>query len=565
MHHPPSTILAHVAQRARDTPERIAWAFLDRRLCQTEFWTYCQTWEAVRCRAAAVAHLGVDPGDRVLITAASRPEFITTLLAVQAIGAIPCPVGVHRLFQSLDGYLDGIRRIADQALPRIWIGPPAGGPGAALNDPANGGPLPCPTATWKEAAEGGHPLPAQFRADPDPEAIALVQRSSGTTAHPHLVALSHGALQHNTLELGRAVQAETEDRVLVWVPLYHDMGLVGGVLGPLSWGATSVIMDPMTYLARPLNWVIAMSQAGTTLTAAPTSAYLRVAREASQDRTAAIDLRHLRGAVVGAEPVWPHALELFEERFCPLGLRRGVLLPAYGLAENTLCVSLHPLGQPFAVHAFRRDPLLRQGLVIPAGAEETGGNDLIRLVACGYPLRGVELGIGPEAAARGGEPSAGEITVRGPSLMTGPMTSGQVQRANEVQTGDIGFVYRGQVHLVGRTKDLIIREGTSILPAEIEEAVGRELGAEAHGIVAVSMVPESATEEILVLVLELGREGSAGPGLLEERARNALYRQLGVRPDQVVIRRRGWVPRTSSGKPQRHRVREQLWAESALS
>jgi len=347
--------------------------------------------------------------------------------------------------------------------------------------------------------------------------------------------------------------------VVSWLPLYHDMGLIGSWMGSLYFGLPLVLMSPLSFLARPSRWLWAIHRHRGTLSPAPNFAYELCVGKIADDEIEGLDLSSWRYALNGAEPVSPEALRRFGERFGPFGFDRRALAPVYGLAECSLALAFTPLGRGPRIDVIDRDTFQRTGLAEPTPAgEETSG--ALRFVSCGVPVPGHEIRIVDEAERELGERQEGRIEFRGPSTTSGywrnPEATAQLLRGGWLDSGDRGYIAEGEVHITGRVKDIIIRAGRNLYPQELEEAVG-EIPGVRKGCVAVFGAADRATgtERLVVLVETRERDEAVRERLLEAIQDRAVD-LLGAPADDVVLALPHAVPKTSSGKIRRAASRE---------
>jgi len=392
-----------------------------------------------------------------------------------------------------------------------------------------------------------------------PKDLAFLQYTSGSTGRPKGVMLSHANLLANLRAMGRLIQAGPEDVFVSWLPLYHDMGLIGAWLGGLCYAYPLVVMSPLDFLARPRRWLEAIHRHRGTLSASPNFGYeLTLNRFAGAD-LGSLDLSSWRCAFNGAEPVSPATLERFAERFKGAGLRPEALMPVYGLAEATLGAAFPPLGRVWQVDAVDREAFARRGEARPK-APDAPGPPPLRFVACGLPLPGHEIRIVDPRGRELPERREGRVQFRGPSACTGYYRNPEATRAlfdgPWLETGDKGYIAGGALHLTGRIKDVIIRAGRNLHPSELEEALG-EIPGLRKGSVAVfgSPDPRSGTERLVVLA-ETRETGEEAHRRLRQ-AVNALLADLAAGPpDEVLLAPPGSVLKTSSGKIRRSDCRE---------
>ena len=369
-----------------------------------------------------------------------------------------------------------------------------------------------------------------------PEDLAFVQFSSGTTVDPKPVALSHGAALGNARAILSLVLRSPEDRHgASWLPLYHDMGLVGCVFPALIEAANLTLLAPEHFLARPGTWLRAISRSGAFISPAPNFAFALCADRVTDDELDGVDLSRWRYALNGAEPVSPATLRRFVARFAPWGLRPSALTPVYGLAEASLAVTFSAVDEPFTTRRFDR-AALAEGVVRPA-------EDGVELVSVGRPLPDTRLDV-PDG-------TVGPVRVAGPGLMTGylhqPERTATTLVDGWLDTGDLGFLHEGELFLTGRAKDILVLRGQNHAPHEIEQAVDAVEGVRTGCAAAVAWKPEEAEDERLVVFVEI----RAGDETIAERCAGAVLTSTGLEPHAVVLLAPGTLPRTSSGKIRR--------------
>jgi acyl-CoA synthetase (AMP-forming)/AMP-acid ligase II/acyl carrier protein len=512
-----------------------------------------------RARSVAAA---LPAGERVLLLYPPGLDYIVALLGCLYAGAVGVPT-----YPPFDAASAGtVRRIAADSRPAVVLtdGLFAGGDALA------------PSARWLriddlDAAEGFEPRPAGAGT------VGLLQYTSGSTRHPRGVRLTHGNLAANSDAIRAAFALSAQDRAVIWLPPYHDMGLIGGVLQPLQWGFPCVLMSPLDFLHRPLRWLEAVTRHRATVTGAPDFAYALCAARAGDDARAgldlgdrsldlgdrSLDLGELRLAFLGAEPIRPATLAAFSAAFGPAGFRPSSFYPCYGLAESTLLVTGAAAGS--GARVTRYDPAsLEGGIASPA-------DDGRPLVSCGAPAPGSEVVVVDPPTGQPRPPRhVGEIWVRGSSVAAGyfeaPGSEAFAGRLDEgapfLRTGDLGFLDGGELVVTGRRDDVIIQRGRNIYPQDLEGTAERAHPGLRIGCVAA--FPGSSEDDGPVIVAEVSR-GAADPPLAEMAAaiRGAVAESHGVRLATVALARPGAVPKTSSGKVRRSRCRA-LLADGAL-
>ncbi len=389
-----------------------------------------------------------------------------------------------------------------------------------------------------------------------PDDIALLQYTSGSTGTPKGVILSHFNLLSNIRAMGETVKADSNDVFFSWLPLYHDMGLIGAWLGSLYYGSRLVIMSPLNFLARPSRWLWGIHRYRATLTAAPNFAYELCLKRITAADLEGLDLSSLRAMFNGAEPVSPWTLERFGSQFKKYALDRKILMPVYGLAENSVGLTFPPLGRGPLIDSIQRDVFSRTGRAIPCS--EAG--KALRFVSCGIPLIGHEVRIVDHQGRELPERQEGLLEFRGPSGTRGyyrnPRETAKLFHGDWLRSGDRAYVANGEVYLTGREKDVVIHAGRNLYPQEIEEAVGQIEGIRA-GCVAVfgSKDPNTGTERLVVLA-ESRETDPQKKEALETKINDVVLAVIGSAPDQVILASPGTVLKTSSGKIRRSACRE---------
>ena len=504
-------------------------------------------WREVHARArrfaSALRAEGVRPGDRVAIVLPTAPSFPDAFFGAVLAGAIPVPLYPPVRLGRMDEYhratarmlrACGARLVVTDGRIRFLLGAAVAQARPELGLRA--------AAELLERGSGEHEL------DTDPSSLALIQFSSGSTVDPKPVALTHGNLLSQAAAYHALVRqlAGTRELGVSWLPLYHDMGLIGALLSGVYYPGPLVLLPPEAFLARPALWLRTISRFRATISAAPNFAYALCLKRVRDQELEGVDLSSWTYAMNGAEPVSAEVMRRFAERFAPFGFDPGSLLPVYGLSEASLAVTFCPRRTP--LRAVRLDPqhLARTGQV----REGTRP-----IASAGAPVPGVEVEIRDEHGAPAPERQAGRIWVRGPSVMRGYFgaeeATAQAIQDGWLDTGDIGFESGGELYVCGRAKDVVIIRGANHAPQEFEECLEQVEGIRAGCAVALGFVPEpSGSEELLVLAERADAAGAVDP-TLPDRIRAAIGERMGIRPHTVEILAPGTLPRTSSGKMRR--------------
>lgn len=521
--------------------------------------------EAERVAAWLQSERGVGPGFRVVVLASPSRAMVTAVVAVwMAGGVVTCAPTPARIVD-LSTYVEQTRgRVAALGASLVLLGTPYEALGQALAesgarvDPLAHAMAAEPSGVWKR--------PDLTSADP-----AIAQFTSGTTADPKIIQISHGNLAANVAAIReRARHEEVHGRLLSWLPLSHDMGLIGGLALHLTCGHCDALFSrPEDYLASPASWMANAARYRATVLVGPASAYALAGRLLAVGPQ--LDLSSVRLALCGGEPIEPEAIERFLDAAARHGLDRNVFLPAYGLAEATLAVTM-PSAPGLRLDEIDADLLAQRGTAVPAAAQ--GDAPARRLVRLGPPMSGLDIRVvDPTTGQPCQERSVGEIHIRGESVTAGYLGDGHsgphpaeqdsggvnggggVRRLGDgwLATGDLGYLVDGELVACGRAKDLIIIGGRNLHPEEIEQVAARVPGVRPGNVVAypISRTPGASTEGVAVAA-------EIRPGHDEATIRAdvtaAVLASVGVRPVHVHVLRPGTIPKTPSGKLQRARA-----------
>lgn len=505
-------------------------------------------WSGVRVRARQVAGglaaIGIERGERVALVYPTCAEFFEAFFGILAAGAVPVPLYPPVRLGRLDEYVDrtaAMLRAVDARLVlaerrvRRLLGEvvEAAAPVHGCLEP---GSLPAAGARETEVSA---------------DDLALVQFSSGTTVDPKPVALSHRAVIAQTVRLN-SFWPDGDGLVhsgASWLPLYHDMGLIGCVFPALERPAVLTLIPPELFVARPAVWLETISRYRATVSPAPNFAYGVCVEKIRDEEMEGIDLSSWIVALNGAEPVAPQVLRSFRKRFSRWGFRAEALTPVYGLSEVSLAVTFSDIHRPFATRCFDREELAGRGCAV----ESAGG---VELVSLGRPLEDFALRVVDREGKELPEGGVGRIVVRGPSLMEGYLgleeATAAVLREGWLDTGDLGFVLDGELYLTGREKDVLILRGRNHSPVEIEHALDAVEGVRTGCAAAFSYMAEDGWTERLVVLVEARRNVAVAnhPDIVAGSAR-AVRAATGLQPDEVEVVAAGTLPRTSSGKIRR--------------
>jgi 1-acyl-sn-glycerol-3-phosphate acyltransferase len=390
------------------------------------------------------------------------------------------------------------------------------------------------------------------------EDIAFLQYTSGSTGAPKGVVLTHANLLANIRSMIDGVKVTVDDVLVSWLPLYHDMGLIGAWLAPLFVGISTVIMSPLAFLSQPERWLWAIHRHQATLSPGPNFAYELCVRKIADKDLQGLDLSRWRAAMNGSEPVQPATLERFAERFKPYGLRRGALLPVYGLAENSLAISATDLKTGYRVDRIERDAFESSGRAVPAASDDSNA---LEFVGAGRPLHDVECRIVTGSGAEAGDRVEGHLWFRGPSATSGyyknPEATRELMRGDGWRdSGDLAYWAEGDLFITGRAKDIIIKAGRNLYPHEVEQIVGHVNGVRTGCVVAFGTPDERSGTERFVVVAETRNRGDAAETKrISADISAAVQDTMGMPPDVVELVPPQSIPKTSSGKLRRNETK----------
>jgi fatty-acyl-CoA synthase len=395
------------------------------------------------------------------------------------------------------------------------------------------------------------------------EDIAFLQYTSGSTGDPKGVVLTHANLLANIHAIVSGLEIRPDDACVSWLPLYHDMGLIGAWFVPLFIGIPLIVMSPLAFLSRPERWLRAIQKHRATIAPAPNFAYELCIRKIADKDLEGLDLSCWRAATNGAEPVRAETLERFAKRFAPYGFNPKALMAVYGLAEVSLAISIPRLGDGYKVDRIERAALESGGSAIPAPAGETA---TLEFVNAGKPLPSVEVRIVDADGHNLGERQEGQLWFRSPSATSGYYRNAEATRelmrdGDWLNSGDLAYWGEGEIYITGRAKDVIIKAGRNLYPHEIEEIVGRVKGVRTGCVVAFGAPDERTGTERLIVAAEIRDVANAKQ--IEVAISRAVDEALGMPPDVIALLRPQSIPKTSSGKLRRSDTRR-LYLEGKL-
>lgn len=486
------------------------------------------------------------------------PVFFGTLLA----GGIPVPIYPPFRANQIEEYAHRQSAILQNAQARLLITFRQAERLARLlkpQVPSLGG-----VVTADRLGRGGATIPphgpveavSSFPIRPDEE--ALIQYTSGSTGEPRGVALTHRNLLANLVAIGRGVQVRADDVVVCWLPLYHDMGLIGCWLYALYFGLPITVLSPLAFLRRPERWLQAIHRQRGTLSPAPNFAYELCVRKIPDRALEGLDLSSWRVALNGAEPISPATLERFVQRFAAHGFRAEALMPVYGLAECSVALTFAPLGRPPRIDRVARDAFQLHRRADPAKPQDS---DALEFVSVGRALPDHKVRIVNDEGRPVPERVEGQVEFQGPSSMKGyyrnPEANAAAQRPDGwFHTGDLAYQADGELFITGRTKDLIIKAGRNVYPQEIEEAAADVDGVRRGCVVAFAVPDHASGTERLVVVAETRETDHAAHARIVSQVKRLVGSRCRISPDSVALVPPQTVPKTPSGKLRRGACRD---------
>ena len=509
----------------------------------------------------ALQALGLRKGDRAALILPNNDDFVLCFLGAIRAGIIPVPIYPPMALGQLQSYLDNTRHIVAKSGARALV------TSARIKRLLGTVQASCPALEQVVAVEGirgaNEPLKPERITLED---TAFLQFTSGSTSRPKGVTLSHENLAANIkciMEDGLRIREG--DVGVSWLPLYHDMGLIGFVLAPLYHLTPIVYLPPLLFLKRPVTWFQTVTKHHGSIAYAPNFAYALCVKRIRPADLEGIDLGTWRVAGCGAEPIRPETLEAFADAFAGVGFAREALLPSYGMAESSLAITFTELGEGMKTASFAGRTLWEKGQAVPVPED---AEDAVRLVSCGpaFPGHAVRVYEPDDATSEQPLPErvVGELRIGGPSVMRGYWEDAERTReafaGKMLRTGDLGFVHDGHVFICGRSKEVIIVNGRNYYPQDMEWEASKVAGVRKGNVVAFGARDPSGVErdrERVVIALEVQEAERLGQARgLVTSVRRAVQEGIGLTLDDVVALPPGALPKTSSGKLQRAKTRE---------
>jgi acyl-CoA synthetase (AMP-forming)/AMP-acid ligase II len=552
----PSTLVELLRHRVRCQPDDVAFVYLvDGELEQVQI-TYRELDRQARAIGAWLESLGL-VGQRALLLYPAGLEFIAAFFGCLYAGVVAVPVYPPRRNRSMTR----IQAVADDAGAKVALTTDVV---LSRVEPLIDETPHLKSLTWLATCHVPEGMDQRWQMpDVHGNTLAFLQYTSGSTGSPKGVVLNHTNLVHNSALIAYAFEHTRSGLGVFWLPSYHDMGLIGGILQPMYVGRPNVLMSPMSFLQKPYRWLSAISRFGGTTSGGPNFAYELCLSKVTPEQRKTLDLSTWQVAFNGAEPVRAETIEAFSAAFAPCGFRRQAFYPCYGLAEATLIVSGGFAKQPPEIRHFSAEAISADRIV-DAKPEDRFARPL---VGCGQTLRDQKIVIAdPETLSQCPPERIGEIWVNGPSIAQGywrqleateAIFHAHLKPSGEgpfLRTGDLGFMRDGELFVTGRLKDLIIVRGVNYYPQDIELTVG-ECNPRLRPDSGAAFTVEGDGAERLVIVQEVERRKQGNFMTVFDAIRRSVTREHELTVDTIILIRAGSIPKTSSGKIQRHACR----------
>ncbi len=507
--------------------------------------SYTDLYRLARWVAKGLKERNLEPADRLIIAIPTSQEFFSVYFGALLSGVVPLMVPAPRVGRALSSYLEQVETTASGIGAKyVVVSEESQEQLAGLSS------LTC--ITVPSLCESG--AISSFDFVPNELDIAHLQATSGTTGAPKYAVIRHRNIAANVKGIGLGIQHRAGDSLVTWLPMFHDMGLVG-ISYALFWRCPLIATDPSKFVRNPIFWLDVLTRFSGTLSPAPNSAYQACARLASRRRYDDLDLSAWRVALCGAEPVHEDTILEFAQAFGPFGFRETAMLPVYGLAEATLAATIPDVNAIPHIESVDAELMETDGRCLASGSDSKRH---LRMVSVGAAIEGHSVRIVNHEGTALGEREIGEIEFAGPSVIDGYWGNppGQDHPNGVLRTGDLGYLADGQLYVTGRQKDVIIINGRNLAPTQIEAIVYKAIGDVGRGVVAWGSVDSTAKTESLHIMIESRVLRPAERSILEDSVSSALEDVFGLGGVTVHWVKKGKIPKTTSGKVRRHSCRE---------
>jgi fatty-acyl-CoA synthase len=530
------------------------------------FFSFAGVERATARMGGAFQALGLAKGERIALILPDNTDFVMAFLGALRAGIVPVPIYPPTGLGKLDGYLENTLHIVDKSGARMLL--------TTKDVKLVLGTIPARAPALQKvlAIEELRGTREELRpVKPSLDDVAFLQFTSGSTSRPKGVTLTHGNLAANVRAImpqGLTIR-DGVDAGISWLPLYHDMGLIGFVIAPLYHRNPITFLPPLLFLKRPAKWLQTISRFRGSISFGPNFAYALCVKRIRDSEVAGLDLSSWRIAGCGAEPIRAENLRAFADKFAPIGFSEKAFVATYGMAESTLAISFSQLGDGLLVDTVRSDTLWSEGKAVP---EDPSGPGAAPIVQCGaaFPDHDIQVfALEDEASVTPlPERHVGELRLRGPSVMPGYWNDTDLTTrafaGGWLRTGDLGYLADGKVHICGRSKEVIIVNGRNYYPQDLEWEAGKVLGVRKGNVVAFGSMRTGGDRERVVVAFETTVAEGPERQALRAEVRRVLQQSVGLAVDDVVPLEAGALPKTSSGKLQRTKTRE-LYEKDELS
>lgn len=542
--HEAKTLLDVLLLYAITTPNR-PHIYLQDEYGNEEIITYGQLLNNSQRVAFEFLKKGLRPGETIAIMQPTNAGFFYTFFGTLLIGCIPVPIYPPFRLHQIESYARQESRILRNAEVRLLVTFQEAEKLSKLLRVFV--PSLKEVVTVNSLLKNNEKAPIRTVEETD---FALIQYTSGSTSDPKGVLLTHQNLLANIRAYGQAIEVKDTDVAVSWVPLYHDLGLIGMWFGSLYHGIPLTLLSPLTFLNRPERWLWAIHYHRGTLSGGPNFAYELCVKKIEPDSIKGLDLSSWRMAANGAEAIQPKTLDRFYEKFAPYGFRKESFLPVYGLAESSVCVTTSPLNRLPKIDKIQRMYFEREGQAIA-----TNEKNALEFVSCGKPIPKHAIRIVDPQMQALPERHIGPIQFSGPSSMQGYYGNSEATQAiyhdGWWDTGDVGYIAEGELFVTGRKKDLIIKAGRNLYPPEIEELTAQVDGVRQGCVVAFGIGDTTRGTEKLIVIAETREKNSKQKEQITQHINEKIASALDVTPDQIILVLPQTIPKTSSGKLQR--------------
>ncbi|MBI4357580.1 MAG: AMP-binding protein [Gammaproteobacteria bacterium] len=549
-----------VFRYAHETPTR-PHIYLQDELGRETIIRYEQLFEAAARIARGLSEIGVKSGETVAIMLPTSEGFFYSFFGILLLGAIPVPIYPPFRSDQIEEYVKREAKILQNAEVRVLITFDK----AVIVSRILRAFIPSLLAveTVQELMRSGGVLPPVHIEENDP---ALIQYTSGSTSIPKGVLLSHKNLLTNVRSIGQAIHISPTDVAVSWLPLYHDMGLIGSWLFALYHGIPIIILSPISFLTRPERWLWAIHAHRGTLSAAPNFAYELCIRKIDEHTLEGLDLSSWRLALNGAEAVSPKTLHAFVKKFSKCGFKEETFFPVYGLAESTVALTFPTPGRAPRIDKIDRKAFEQERRAEPKAAHQENG---LEFVGCGHPLPGHDVRIVDESGTILKERQIGMLQFKGPSSMCGyyrnPAATDLIRHEGAWwDSGDLAYLGEGDVFITGRIKDIIIKAGRNVHPEELEDIASTIKGIRRGCVVAFGATDPLVGTEKIVIVAETAERESSSHDQMISAIIHKVAEATEIPPDIVILVPPRTIPKTSSGKLRRGTCKE-LYLKGELS